>query len=61
MIEDKIDNPTEKVTRPIKYTQKEVKELIKTCIQQPPEVDYQNGMKLLDKRYGGSHRIRASN
>ena len=61
MVEDKINNPTERLTRLIKYTQEEFKELIKTCIQQPPEVDYQNGMKLLDKRYGGSHRIHASN
>ena len=48
--------------RPIKYTQAqgEAKELIKPCIQQPPEVGYQNARKLLDKRNGDPHRIHAS-
>ena len=60
VVESKINDPQECLARLIKYTKGEAKELIKNCIQHPPELGYQNALTLLEKQYGDSFRIMSS-
>ena len=41
-VEDRIEDPTGRLVRLIKYTDGEARELIKPCIQQPIHLGYQN-------------------
>ena len=50
VVEDRIEDPTGRVIRFIKYTDGEVRELIKPCVQQPTHLGYQNSKTLLEKR-----------
>ena len=60
VVEDKIEDPTGRLIRLIKYTDGEAGELIKPCVQQPTRLGYRNAKMLLEKQYGDSHRIYAS-
>ena len=60
VVEDRIEDPTGRLIRLIKYTAGAVRELIKLCVQQPTHLRYQNAKMLLGKQYGDPHRIYAS-
>ena len=60
MVEDRIEDPTGRLIRLIKYTYSEARELIKPCVQQPTYLGHQNAKILLEKQYGDPHRIHAS-
>ena len=47
VVEEKIEDPRGRLTRLIKYTAGEAKDLIKHCIQQPSAEGYENAMELL--------------
>lgn len=57
VVESKVDDPRGRLTRLIKFTIGEPRELIRHCIQHPPEVGYENAIELLTKRYGNPHII----
>ena len=60
-VEKKIDDPQGRLTRLIKYTSGEARELlIKNSIHDRPHVGYINAMNLLEKQYGDFHRLLAS-
>ena len=50
--EKNIDDPRDRLTRLIKYTDGELKEMIEHCIQQPVSVGYKNARSLLEEKYG---------
>ena len=60
VVEKRIQDPRGRLTRLIKYTTGEAKDLIKHCIQQPTAEGYENAMELLENRYGDSLKILAS-
>lgn len=60
MVEGRIKDPGERLTRLIKYTRGEAKELIKGCIRKPPTRGYVIAKQLLEKRFGDPHRILAA-
>ena len=60
VVEKKIENPRERLTRLIKYTTGEAKDLIKHCIQQPSAEGYENAMELLESRCGDPLKILTS-
>ena len=60
VVERKIKDPRGRLTRLIKYTTGEAKDLIKHCIQQPLAEGYKNAMGLLESRYGDPLKILAS-
>ena len=49
--EDRIEDPTGRLIRLIKFTDGEARELIKPCVQQATHLGYQNAKMLLEKRY----------
>ena len=57
VVETKIDDPRGRLTRLIKYTVGEPKELIKHCIQLPHNRGYQIAVTLLEKAYGNPDKI----
>ena len=59
-VEKKIDDPQGRLTRLIKYTCGEARELVKNFIHDRPDVGYTNAMNLLEKQYGDPHRLLAS-
>ena len=56
IVEKRID-PRGRLTRLIKYTNGEAKDLIKHCIQQPLSEGYKNALELLRIRYGDSLKV----
>eukprot|EP00794_Sanderia_malayensis_P019359 gene19359-21279_t len=52
VVEKKIADPMGRLTRLIKYTSGEAKELIRHCIQLPPKVCYKEAKALLTKVWG---------
>ena len=60
VVENKIDDSRGRLTRLIKYTKGEARDLIKHCIQQPVGTGYQTARHLLDQRYGNPHTVLAS-
>ena len=60
VVETKIDDPTGRLTRLIKHTVGELKELIKHYIQIPDDHGYQTAVTLLEKTYGNPHKILSS-
>ena len=60
MVEKGIENPRGRLTRLIKYTTEEAKDLIKHCIQQHSVEGYGNAMELLESRYGDPFKILAN-
>ena len=49
IVEKRIDNPRGKLTRLIKYTKGDAKEMIKHCVQQPPAQGFKNGKSSVGK------------
>ena len=60
MFKKKIDNPSGRPTRLIKYIDDQPKEMIKHCIQQPAAMGFKNTGSLLGEMYGNSHQILAA-
>ena len=56
----KTEDPRGRLSRLIKYTAGEAKDLIKHCIQQPSAEGYENAMELLESRHGDPFKILAS-
>ena len=52
VVESKIDDPRGRLTRLIKYTTGDAKELIKHCIQLPSIEGFKNAKYLSEKVYG---------
>ena len=57
VVEDRIEDPTGRLIRLIKYADGKARELVKPCVQQPTHLGYQNAKMLLEKQYGDPHRI----
>ena len=57
VVDKKIDDARGRLTRLIKYTDGEPKEMIKPCIQQPANIRYKNARSLLKQKYGNPHII----
>ena len=60
VVEKKIDDARGRLTRLIKYTDGEPKEMIKHCIHQPANIGYKNARSLLEQKYGNPHSIIAA-
>ena len=60
MVEKKVDNPRGKVTRLIKYTAGDAKEMVKKCIQLAAEIGFETAKRLLTERNGDPNRIVAA-
>ena len=60
VIEKKVDDAQGSITRLIKLTKGEAKEMVKTCIQLSTEVGFKTAKRLLHERYGDLHKITAA-
>ena len=60
VVESKVDDPRGKLTRLIKYTSGDARELIKHCIQLPSNEGFKHVRYLLEKINGNPHKILAS-
>ena len=60
VVEKRIDDEKGKLTRLIKYTKGEPKEMVKNCIQLPADVGFNCAKRLLQERYGDPHKIIAA-
>ena len=60
VVEKKIRDPKGRLTRLIKYTKGEAKELIRHCIQRQADDGYSFAKQLLEKRYNNPHRVLAA-
>ena len=59
-VEKKIDDPQGRLTRLIRYTCGEARELVKNVIHDRPNVGYTNAMNFLEKLYGDPQRLLTS-
>ena len=57
VVEINIEEPRGRMTRLIKFTTGEARELIKHCIQLPHSRGYQHARALLERTYGNPHKI----
>ena len=60
MVENKIAHPQGRLTRLIKLTTGEVRELLQPFIHDNPKYDYVNVMKLLGRQYGNPFKLLVS-
>ena len=60
IVESKVEDPRGRLTRLIKYTIRDSRDLIKHCIQLPSNEGFTQAKYLLEKMYGNPHRILAS-
>ena len=60
VVESKIDDPKGRLTRLIKYTTGDAKELIKHYVQLPSNEGFKNAKYLLERVYGNPHKILVS-
>ena len=60
VVEKRIEDPRGRLTRLIKYTTGEAKDLIKHCIQQALSEGYKNAHELLRIRYGDPLKVLAT-
>ena len=60
VVERKIEEPRGRLTRPIKFTTGEARELTKHCIQLPHNRGYQHARTILERTYGNPHKILSS-
>ena len=60
VVEKRVDDERGKLTRLIKYTKGDAKDMVKNCIQLPPEDGFKTAKHLLNERYGDPHRIIAA-
>ena len=59
-VKKKVEDQRGKLTRLIKYTTGEVKEMVKNCIELPPKEGYEAAEQLIYKLYGDPHRVIAA-
>ena len=59
-VDSKIEEPREGLTRLIKFTTGEARELIKHCIQLPHNIGYQHARALLEITHRNPHKILSS-
>ena len=57
LVNKRIDDPKGRLTRLIRYTKGDPKDMIQHCVQQPPSVGYKNAKKILDQKYGHPYNI----
>ena len=57
VVEKRVDDERGKLTCLIKYTKGDAKDMVKNCIQLPPEDGFKTAKHLLNERYGDPHRI----
>ena len=55
VVERKIKDPVGRLTRFIKFTNGEAKDLMKHCIYLTPDTGYDTAITLLNKIYGNPH------
>ena len=60
VVERKVDDAQGRLTRLIKFTKGEAKEMVKTYIQLPSEVGFKTAKRSMHERYGDPHRITAT-
>ena len=60
IVESKVEDPTGRLIRLLKYTSGEAKELINHCIQLPSNESFKYAKYLLEKLYGNPHKILAT-
>ena len=56
VVESKVEDPSGRMIRLLKYTSGEAKELINHCIQLPSSEGFKYAKYLLEKGYGNPHR-----
>ena len=57
LVEKRIDEPRGRLTRLIRYTKGDSKDMIQHCMEQPPSVGYKNAKKSLDQKYRNPYNI----
>ena len=57
LVEKQIDDPRSRLTRLIRYTKGDPKDMIQHCVPQPPSIGYKNAKKILDQKYGNPYNI----
>ena len=57
LVEKQIDDPRSRLTRLIRYTKGDPKDMIQHCVQQPRSVGYKNAEKIFDQKYGNPYSI----
>ena len=57
IVKKKVDDHRGKLTRLIKYTTGDAKEMVKNCIQLSAEIGFETAKQLLTERYGNPYRI----
>ena len=60
VVKKKVSDQKERLTRLLKFTGGEAKELVKHCIHLATETGYETAMRLLNNRYGNLHCLLAS-
>ena len=60
IVETKVDDPRGSLTRLIKYTSGEAKELVKNCLYPPASEGYKDTIRMMNERYVDSHKILAA-
>ena len=60
VVQKKVSVQVGRLTRLLKFTGGESKELIKHCIHLPPETGYETAVRLLNNRYGNPHYFLAA-
>ena len=58
-VEKKVNYQTGRITRLLKFTSGEAKELIQHCIYLPPETGYKTALRLLNSKYGNPYYLLA--
>ena len=56
-VDSRISDSREKLALLIEFTNGEPKNLIETCLYQPPESGYQRARELLEKHYGNPIQV----
>ena len=57
MVERKVKEPVGRLTRLIKFTDGEAKDMIKRWMHLTPDIGYDTAITLLKNRYGNSHSL----
>ena len=57
VVESKVDDPSGRLTRLIKYTTGDARELIKHCVQLPSNEGFKHAKYLLQKLYGNPQKL----
>ena len=60
VVKERVDDKQGPLTLLIKYTKRDAKDMVKNCIQLPPEDGFKTAKHQLNERYGDPHRIVAA-